>query len=169
MTTYLVSYVTYDDEEEQEGFLAAFATAISAPRPDQHRKHRDDLPPEPQNWKEAVNHSFSEGWLAAAGLEIESLQMRVTFTTGQRPQYRIIQVLPLTWVFTYKFDSNGFLQKLKARICVRGDLQTIDSEKKTSRNPRSSYSEIYLRPGCRIRPRNNAARCRERIPEQYTR
>ncbi|OQE49847.1 hypothetical protein PENNAL_c0534G08755 [Penicillium nalgiovense] len=128
--SYLASYFTYQNEEDQDGVLAAFATAISAPRPDQHRKHRDDLPPEPQNWKQAVSHVFSEGWLAAAGLEIESLRMRGTFTTGRRPQDRSIQVLPLTWVFTYKFDSNGFLQKLKARICVRGDLQAINSEEK---------------------------------------
>jgi hypothetical protein len=31
-------------------------------------------------------------------------------------------------VFTYKFDRQGFLQKFKARICVRGDLQPL-SEK----------------------------------------
>ena len=27
------------------------------------------------------------------------------------------------WVFTYKFDLDGFLYKYKARLCVRGDLQ----------------------------------------------
>jgi hypothetical protein len=32
------------------------------------------------------------------------------------------QILPLKWVFLYKTDSNGFLSKFKARICVRGDL-----------------------------------------------
>ena len=36
----------------------------------------------------------------------------------------------MTWVFTYKYDSNSFLTKLKARICVRGDLQNIDSDEK---------------------------------------
>jgi hypothetical protein len=29
----------------------------------------------------------------------------------------------VTWVFKYKFDKHGFLQKFKARLCVRGDLQ----------------------------------------------
>jgi hypothetical protein len=32
-------------------------------------------------------------------------------------------VLPLLWVFTYKFDTDGYLLKYKARICIRGDLQ----------------------------------------------
>ena len=35
------------------------------------------------------------------------------------------EVLPLLWVFKYKLDSDGYLTKYKARICVRGDLQTI--------------------------------------------
>ncbi len=35
---------------------------------------------------------------------------------GKRP-------LNLKWVYTYKFDSRGYLEKCKARICVRGDQQ----------------------------------------------
>ena len=33
------------------------------------------------------------------------------------------QILPLMWVFTYKFDEDGYLYKYKARLVVRGDLQ----------------------------------------------
>ena len=29
----------------------------------------------------------------------------------------------MIWVFTYKFDTDGYLVKFKARLCVRGDLQ----------------------------------------------
>ena len=36
--------------------------------------------------------------------------------------------LLLLWVWTYKFDINGFLTKYKARICVRGDLQMTESD-----------------------------------------
>ena len=32
-------------------------------------------------------------------------------------------LLPFKQVFTYKFDTNGFLEKCKARIYIRGDLQ----------------------------------------------
>nr|XP_036577167.1 reverse transcriptase domain protein [Colletotrichum truncatum]KAF6784079.1 reverse transcriptase domain protein [Colletotrichum truncatum] len=31
--------------------------------------------------------------------------------------------IPLKWVFTYKLDQDGYLDRCKARICVRGDLQ----------------------------------------------
>jgi hypothetical protein len=33
-------------------------------------------------------------------------------------------------VFIYKFDADGVLEKFKARICVRGDLQWITTEEK---------------------------------------
>jgi Reverse transcriptase (RNA-dependent DNA polymerase) len=36
--------------------------------------------------------------------------------------------LPLLWVFKYKFDTNGYLTKFKARLCVRGDLQTTEQD-----------------------------------------
>ena len=39
------------------------------------------------------------------------------------------QILPLKQVFKYKFNSNSYLQKLKARLYVRGDLQI--TKKKT--------------------------------------
>jgi hypothetical protein len=32
------------------------------------------------------------------------------------------------WVFKYKFDSDGFLAKFKARLCVRGDLQHTEED-----------------------------------------
>jgi hypothetical protein len=40
------------------------------------------------------------------------------------PRTPDIKVIPLTWVFTYKLDTDGYLTKFKARICVRGDLQS---------------------------------------------
>jgi hypothetical protein len=33
------------------------------------------------------------------------------------------EILPLMWVFTYKFNEDGYLYKFKARLVVRGDLQ----------------------------------------------
>jgi hypothetical protein len=33
------------------------------------------------------------------------------------------EILPLMWIFTYKFDEDGYLYKFKARLVVRGDLQ----------------------------------------------
>ena len=41
-----------------------------------------------------------------------------------------IKPLPLKWVFTYKFDKDGFLDRYKASICVRGDLQPPSEKEK---------------------------------------
>ena len=35
------------------------------------------------------------------------------------------RVLPLKWVWKYKFSEDGKLEKYKARICVQGDLQVV--------------------------------------------
>ena len=37
--------------------------------------------------------------------------------------------IPLMWVFTYKYDSDGYLLKFKARIVVRGDLERFQEER----------------------------------------
>ncbi|RYP41367.1 hypothetical protein DL768_010500 [Monosporascus sp. mg162] len=77
-------------------FNAVFTAAI---RPE--RLHRKDLPAAPKNWKEAIQHRYAEDWKAAAQRKWDQI-------------YR---------VFTYKFNKNGFLQKFKAKLVVRGNLQ----------------------------------------------
>jgi hypothetical protein len=57
------------------------------------------------------------------------------------------QVLPLLWIYIYKFNQDSHLIKLKARICVRGDLETITQEEKraatlTTRTARIIFSLI---------------------------
>ena len=32
------------------------------------------------------------------------------------------------WVFTYKFDQDGYLLKFKARLVARGDLQSTEDD-----------------------------------------
>lgn len=37
-------------------------------------------------------------------------------------------MLPLLWVFKYKFDTDGHLTKFKSRLCVRGDIQSSEQD-----------------------------------------
>jgi hypothetical protein len=113
---------------EPPAFLHAFAAGLYAEKPT--RRHRDDLPEPPKHFKDVMNHPFQEGFLAAMRKEIDSLTEKATFEAVDRPKDRGQQVLPLLWVFAYKFDQDGYLTKLKARICVRGDLETISSDEK---------------------------------------
>ena len=116
-----------EPEEYHEGLLMAFAAGFTNQRP-----HREDLPPAPKNWSEMLRHPHSEGFTYAAAVEVKALDDKGTFKEVDRPSDKGLEVIPLTWVFTYKFDGNGFLVKYKARICVRGDLQKITADEKYS-------------------------------------
>ncbi len=64
-----------------------------------------------------------DGWDHAMDTELYDLQEKGTFEFCDRSQ-AIGQVVPSTWVFRRKFKPDGTFSKLKARFCVRGDLQT---------------------------------------------
>ena len=54
------------------------------------------------------------------------------FKTVLKEEANNDQILPLKQGFKYKFNSNGYLQKLKARLCVRKDLQITKEETYTA-------------------------------------
>lgn len=122
-----VAYATTETEDPPE-LLRAFAAALYTEKPIQ--RHRDDLPPPPENWKEMLKHPHAEGFMEACAREIHTLTEKSTFTIIEKPKDVSKQVLPLRWVFAYKFNQDGYLVKLKARICARGDLEMISPEEK---------------------------------------
>jgi hypothetical protein len=65
-------------------------------------------------------HKYTKEFKEAAEKEYQDVNNRGTFEIVRKTSD--IRVIPLTWVFTYKFDTDGYLVKFKARICVRGDL-----------------------------------------------
>ena len=90
------------------------------------KTHRKDLPPPPETWYQLKRHPERKGLKQAADLEIKSLKEKGAFELVDHPKDK--QVLPLKWVFSYKFDQAGYLDKHKARICARGDLQHYTGE-----------------------------------------
>lgn len=93
----------------------AFASAHSI------RIHRKDLNLPPEFWHQLKRHLEKKGFMGAANAEITTLKEKMTFELVDYPNHT--QILPLKWVFTYKFDDAGYLVRHKARVCVRGDLQ----------------------------------------------
>jgi hypothetical protein len=73
-----------------------------------------------------LRHPHREGFTRAAQTEHDALDNKETFQIVAKSG--ITGVLPLTWIFDYKFDHNGYLTRYKARICVRGDLQPISEQ-----------------------------------------
>ena len=106
-----------------------FHTAFAAALVDKStRPHRDDLPPPPKSWKHAMRHPLAKNWLAAANIEMKTCQKQDTFRKVLKQTARGKQSLGLIWVFAYKFDTDGYLLKLKARLCVRGDQQSTEQK-----------------------------------------
>jgi len=112
------------DVHNESGFHAAFSTALYTAK--KARLHRDQLPSPPKTWRDVHKHTYKAEFIQAAQQEYKTLQKMDAFTEVDKPVNK--RVLPLTWVFTYKFDTDGYLTKFKARICVRGDLQQPSKE-----------------------------------------
>ena len=111
---YMVALAT-----NKSGFHTAF---IAAQVFNRTRLHQSRLPTPPKFWKDLDKHPMRDQFKAAAQAEWEKLSTKGTFRPVRRQTVRG-QLLPLMWVFTYKFDQDGYLAKHKARIVVRGDMQ----------------------------------------------
>jgi hypothetical protein len=112
-------------------YLATFAACINPTAPakllneaPKIRLHRDQLPAVPKRWKDLDHHPFGAEFRKASRKEINGFIQRSCFGRAARASELVdTEILPLMWVFTYKFDEDGYLYKFKARLVVRGDLQ----------------------------------------------
>ena len=77
----------------------------------------DDNP----NWHQAVNGPFAEQFHVAMETEIDTLEKLGAWEKVKRKS--TMNVIKSTWAFKIKRFPNGLLRKLKARFCVRGNMQ----------------------------------------------
>ena len=85
---------------------------------------------------EAMNDiERSEEWKAAMRKEIEELESHQVWDVIDisQPRNQDLQVVPSTWTLRVKQAPDGSIRKLKARFCMRGDLQETSE---------SSYSPV---------------------------
>ena len=108
------------------GYHTAFATDTPTTK---DRLHRDQLPEEPKHWKLVLKHPHRQRFVRAANTEFAHLKSKGTFQLVSRSKVNS-SILPLVWVFKYKFDNDGNLVKHKARLCVRGDVQKTEQDTK---------------------------------------
>jgi len=127
-------------EQDLNEYHSAFATSEQVAKPP-GRLHQNELPLEPRHWREMQNHQFHAQFTEAARIEWNALRAKGTFIEQDLPSKKS-KALPLTWVFKYKFDKDGFLDKFKARICVRGDLQTTEEDKYAATLAASSFRAL---------------------------
>jgi Reverse transcriptase (RNA-dependent DNA polymerase) len=81
--------------------------------------------PDTLRFDEAMQAPDSDGFREAMGKEIASLVDQGTWTETSRDEANTAgkRILPGTWTFKRKRTPDGIVKKLKARYCVRGDLQ----------------------------------------------
>jgi hypothetical protein len=112
-------------------YYATFAaTLASSPQDLRYRLnagkklHRDQLPPPPKRYKDLRSHVFGPEFIEASKVEFRNCWAKQCFQyTELEPETVDGEILPLMWVYTYKFDEDGYLSKFKARLVVRGDLE----------------------------------------------
>ena len=81
------------------------------------------MPELPKRFKDVADHPQADMYQKTMQKEIYACQKKgylentkaTLFTTNT-------EILPLMWVYTNKFDKDGYFLKAKARLVVRGDL-----------------------------------------------
>ena len=78
--------------------------------------------PDLLSFEQAMASEDRELWIASAKLEINELEGHNVWIEVPRAQANGSRIIPATWVFRIKRSPSGEIKRLKARICLRGDL-----------------------------------------------
>ena len=116
--------------------LDASATTVSSPRDDSVDKYL----PEPQSFKAVLklDDDIRSAWLHAIKMEIKNLIDHKTFVLGVKPRKDEL-IIPVKLVLKAKQTASGKLDKLKARIVARGDM-----EKRRIKKTKAAYQKQLL-------------------------
>jgi transposase InsO family protein len=87
------------------------------------RLHKRNLPPIPKSAKDLETHPMRQQFREAQIAHLESHKQMGSFQETDKKHARGQQILSCMWVFVYKTDKHGFLQKCKARLVVCGNQQ----------------------------------------------
>ena len=83
-----------------------------------------ELVPIPRSYREAVNDPiYGAQWQEACDNELNALAANGTWEPTVPP--RGVSVVTCKWVFAIKYNLDGSIQKLKARVVARGFSQTF--------------------------------------------
>ena len=87
--------------------------------------HRRNLPSPPKRHAELSDHPFGKEFREAENLHLKSHDEMGSWKIVDHhvAKRKKSQVLDCMWVYVYKFNKHGWLQKCKARLVVRGDQQ----------------------------------------------
>src|SRR5579871_6593763 len=85
--------------------------------------HKRNLPPAPETIKDLEHHPLREQFKEAQRAHLASHKHMKSYEEMDRRYAKGQQILSSMWVFVYKTDKHGYLQKCKARLVVCGNQQ----------------------------------------------
>jgi hypothetical protein len=106
-----VHFLTYNHLNKEASFYSAFITATN------HNVrcfHQSELPPPPKNSNQLKNHPYKKGFIQAAQKKYNTLLKKGIFKEVAIRDTKEAYVIPNIWVYTYKFNKDGFLEQYKA-------------------------------------------------------
>jgi len=103
-------------------YMGAFTGAVLTAK-HYTRLHKRTLPPLPESHRDLEKHPMREEFRKAQEDHLRSHQQMETFYEVDKRHAGGQQVLGCMWVFVYKTDKHGYLQKCKARLVVCGNQQ----------------------------------------------
>lgn len=109
-----------DDQEVSQARLNRLLKQPLKTSAQEGRRHPENLPPPPKHRDELSSHQCRAEFLDAEAEHLRSHHEMSSWAEVPRLEAEGHQVLDCMWVYTYKFDSAGFLRKCKARLVVRG-------------------------------------------------
>ena len=81
--------------------------------------HRNEIPQFPKNYFAVKDHPLQAQFRQAEQDHLESHQDMGTWEPVRKADIRKgAQILDVMWVYAYKFDTDGYLTKCKARLVV---------------------------------------------------
>lgn len=92
-----------------------------------------DAPPAPKNVREMLLGRFSKYFLRAMMVEIESLKDKEVWDEVSPPPGQ--HVIQSKWVFDYKTDPMGFIERFKARLVAVGSSQVENKDYTVTHSP----------------------------------
>jgi len=106
--------------------------AANSPYPTE-KIHISEAPPTPKNPTEAIEGLFSKYFHRAMLMEMESFVKKGVFELETLPEGH--KAINSKWVFAYKTDPEGFIQRFKARLVAIGSSQIKNQDYKDTHSP----------------------------------
>jgi hypothetical protein len=96
----------------------------------------------PKNHKEAMMHTDCDQWQEATTAEIKSLESHNTWSIVDRPRHT--KLLTAAFIYKYKYDMNGNVEKHKARLVAHGYRQVLGVDYDNTYAPVAGATSIRM-------------------------